>query len=374
MKALEELTELSSTPFNPAVRNWKEQGKKVIGFFCSYVPEEIISAAGMLPYRIRATGCTETTSADVYMSRLNCSFVRSCLEFLSKGVYDFLDGLVISNSCDHVRRLYDILRETGGHPFLHFLSVPHKASGDRAINWYKDELSDFKANLESSFGVKITEEALKDAIDVHNETRGLLQRLYELRREEKPPVTGAESLSIVLAATATPKDQYNQLLRRLLEEIEEREGISGYRARLMIAGSLYDDPAHTRIIEDLGGLVVTDNLCLGSRYFWEPVEIKGDLLDSLTRSYLKRPSCPRMSDEVTERTNFVTEMAEKFRVDGVIFQRIRYCDLWGGQALSLEKRLRELDIPVLSIEREYMLGGVGQLKTRVQAFIERIER
>lgn len=142
----------------------------------------------------------------------------------------------------------------------------------------------------------------------------------------------------------------------------------------MIVGSEYDDPAYTKIIEDLGGLVVTDALCFGSRYFWEPVETKKDLLGGLAKSYLNRPSCPRMSDRVTERADFIREMTERFKVDGVVFQKIRYCDLWGGESIYLEKRLKELNISLLSIEREYRLSGVGQLKTRIQAFLERIER
>ncbi len=142
----------------------------------------------------------------------------------------------------------------------------------------------------------------------------------------------------------------------------------------MIVGSEYDDPAYTKIIEDLGGLVVTDTLCFGSRYFWEPVETQKDLLGDLAKSYLNRPSCPRMSDRVIERADFLREMAERFKVDGVIFQKIRYCDLWGGESIYLGKRLKELNIPLLSIEREYRLSGVGQLKTRIQAFLETIER
>ena len=374
MKALEELIQLSSMSFNSAVMDYKKQGRRVIGFFCSYVPEEIIYAGGMLPYRIRPTGCTETTSADAYMSRLNCTFVRSCLEFLSKGAFDFLDGLVFANSCDNIRRLYDILREKHPYPFMHFISIPHKAGSNGAMNWYKDEVIHLKEKVEDVLGAKISGEALNDAINVHNETRGLLRKLYEIRQVVNPPITGAESLSVILAATTTPKDRYNQLLRKLLEELKGREGISDYRARLMIVGSEYDDPAYTKIIEDLGGLVVTDALCFGSRYFWEPVETEGDLLGGLAKSYLNRPSCPRMSDRVTERADFLREMAERFKVDGVIFQKIRYCDLWGGESIYLEKMLKELNIPLLSIEREYRLSGVGQLKTRIQAFLESIER
>ena len=373
MSALEELTDLASDLVNPAVLDWKGKGGKVVGFCCSYVPEEILYAADILPYRIRASGCAETSSADVYMTHLNCSFVRSCLQFALEGRYEFLDGLVFTNSCDHVRRLYDVVRETVNFPFMHFISVPHKVSDD-AIAWYKEELSEFRENVERSFGVEITEASLSKAIDVCNETRSLLRRLYELRRSEIPPVTGAESLSVVLAGTTTPKAQYNQLLRRLLEELAEREGTSGYRARLMIAGSGgCDNPAYYEVMEDLGGLVVTDSLCFGSRYFWDPVELEGDLMFSLAKSYLNRPSCPRMVDKVAERSDFVKQMVDGFKVDGVIFQRIRYCDLWGGQLLHLRKKLREANIPLLSLEREYMLGGTGQLRTRVQAFLERLE-
>jgi len=374
MSALEELTGLAGNLVNPTVQDWKGKGKKIVGFFCSYVPEEILYAADVFPYRVRASGCTETTSADVYMSHLNCSFVRSCLQFALEGRHEFLDGLVFTNSCDHVRRLYDVLRETVDFPFMHFISVPHKVSGE-AIAWYKDELTELRENVERSFGVEITEASLSNAINVYNETRSLLKRLYELRQRKRPPLTGAESLSVVLAGTTTPKDQYNQLLRRLLEELSEREGISDYRARLMIAGGGgCDNPAYFQIMEDLGGVIVVDSLCFGSRYFWEPVEIGDDLMLSLAKSYLNRPSCPGMVDKVAERGDFVKEMVEGFKVDGVVFQRIRYCDLWGGQLLHLRRKLRESNIPLLSLEREYMLSGTGQLKTRVQAFLERIGR
>lgn len=375
MSALEELTELASNLVNPAVQEWKAEGKKVVGFFCSYVPEEILHAAGVLPVRLRAPGCEETTTADVYMSHLNCTFTRSCLQFALDGKYGFLDGVVFTNSCDHIRRVYDILREirSKDFPFLHFISVPHKTS-EELVAWYKDELGEFKENMERSLGVQITEASLSNAINVYNETRSLLRKLYQLRQGVSPPLTGSESLNVTLAGTSIPKEQYNQLLKRLLEELIERESISEYRARLMIAGSGgCDTPAYFQVMEDLGGLVVSDSLCFGSRYFWEPVETGGDLMLGLARSYLNRPSCPRMVDNVAERCDFVKQMVNDFKVDGVVFQRIRYCDIWGGQLLHLEEELKKSNIPMLSLEREYALGAVGQLKTRVQAFLERLE-
>ena len=376
MNALEELKTLSGSLVNPALEDWKAEGKKVVGFFCSYVPEEILYAADILPVRMRAPGCSDTTSADVYFSQLNCSFMRACLEFALEGKYDFLDGFVFTNSCDHVRRVYDTLKELSSDkfPFIEFISVPHKVS-EQSTAFYRDQLIEFQKKVERLSGVEVGEDKLKGAIEAYNETRSLLRQVYALRQASSPPLTGAQTLRVILGGHALPKDQYNRLLERLLEEMSETEGISDYKARLMITGSGgCDDPAYLQIIEDLGGLIVTDSLCFGSRYFWEPVKLNRDLMLSLAVSYLNRPSCAGMCDKVVERSDFVKEMAKEFKVDGVIFERMRYCDLWGGQILHLRKELKEADIPLLELEREYILGATGQLKTRAQAFLERIGR
>jgi benzoyl-CoA reductase subunit C len=375
MSTLEFLKHLASSPTNPFLEEWRSSGRKVVGYFCSYVPEEILYAADILPYRVRAPGCTNTSSADVYFSHLNCTFVRSCFQFVLEGRYDFLDGLVITNSCDHVRRLYDVVREVApkAFPFVHLLNIPHTV-GSEAIGWYSDQVAALRDKVEALFDLEITDAGLRNAIDVYNETRSLLKELYELRQAENPPLSGAESLSIVLAGTMMPKDRYNQLLRDLLAELNQRERICDYRARLMIAGGGgCDNPAFYQLMEDLGGLVVTDSLCLGSRYFWQPVEVGDDAMLGLATSYLQRPSCALFVDRVRERSEFIKEMVERFKVDGVVYQRIRYCDLWGGQILHVDKVLREADIPLLDLEREYMLGSVGQVRTRVQAFLETIE-
>jgi len=376
MSILEELTGIADGLVNPALEEWKAKGKKVVGFFCSYVPEEILYAGDILPVRVRAPGCEQTSSADIYFSQHNCSFMRSCLEFALEGKYEYLDGLVFTNSCDHARRVFDTLKEicSDKFPFLEFISVPHKTT-EQSISFYRDELNAFKGKTEAFFGVKITEENLNRAVEVYNEMRRLLKQVYGLRQGPNPPLTGAESLSVVLAGLSIPKDRYNRLLESLLAEMGEAKGISDYKARLMISGAGgCDDPAYFKIIEDLGGLIVTDSLCFGSRYFWEPVKMNGDLMLSLATSYLNRPSCAGMTDGVFKRTDYVKAMVEEFKVDGVIYERMRYCDLWGGQILHLRKELKTADIPLLELEREYILGSIGQLKTRAQAFLERIER
>ncbi|MDD5094310.1 MAG: 2-hydroxyacyl-CoA dehydratase family protein [Dehalococcoidia bacterium] len=377
MSALDELTELADSLENKAVKEWKAKGKKVVGFFCTYVPEELLYAADILPYRMAAPGCTETTSADVYMSRYNCSFPRACLEFAFEGKYDFLDGYAFTTSCDDIRRMSDILRAVDPKKYviLDVIDVPKKVD-DAGIEWYKLQITAFKEKVEKAFGVKITDEKLKKAIEVYNETRSLLNQLYDLRRSDKPPITGAETMIVLRAATSMPKDQFNQVMKRLLGEIKGREAAPNYRARLMISGGGgCDDPAYFGIMEELGGLVVTDTDCFGARYFMNPVEIKGkDLLQALAEAYMERPSCGRMANRMDERLDFMKEMVKSHKVDGVIYQTIRNCQLWGGQLLAVREEMKKANIPFMALDREYALSGTGQLKTRVQAFLERIGR
>lgn len=375
MSAIDELQALARDLPNRTIEEWKAKGGKVVGFFCSYVPEEILYAADILPIRVRATGCQGTALADVYMSGHSCSFMRSCLQFTLEGEYDFLDGVVFTNSCDHVRRTYDTLREIASarFPFLEFISVPHKTT-DQSIAFYGDELVTFRSKVEMFSGVTMTDQRLKDAIETYNESRHLLKKLYALRQRAAPCLTGAQSISVVLAALSTRKDHFNRLLVRMLEETDEAPGITGHRARLMLSGSGgCEDPRFYQVIEEQGGLIVTDSLCFGSRYFWEPVQTDGDPIDSLAASYMRRPSCASMGDKVAERSDYIKQMVRDFGVDGVIYERMRYCDLWGGQILHLRQELKETGIPLLEIEREYLLGSVGQLRTRVQAFLEMIE-
>lgn len=379
MTALDDLTGLAATLSNPHIEGWKERGGKVVGYYCTYVPVEIIHAAGMLPYRMRATGSASSDLGDVYTYRTMCTFCRHSLDQAMRGEFGFLDGLVAFYSCDHVRRLYDVWKhgkvDFPRSPFyLHFMSIPMK-SDEETVEWLTSVFGRFKRSLEDHFQVTITDDAIRDSIRAYNERRTLLGRLYELRKGETPPLTGTEMLGIMIAATAMPVEEFNQKLKDLLEELKGREGLSGYRARLLVGGGELEDPDYIKTIEDLGGLVVTDFLCFGVRDFWSPVEEDGDPLRALAKRYLERPSCPRMVDH-PRRQQFLTDLARDFKVDGIIVQRMKYCDTWGGESAMMEWDLKKEGVatPYMVLEREYMMGAVGQMRTRVQAFLETIGR
>lgn len=374
-KILQQFQEATETIVNPEMKKWIEQGGKVMGYFCSYGPEEVITAAGILPIRMRATGSTSTELADAYLSNINCSFCRHCFNMGLQGDYDFIEGLVWLNNCDHVRRIYDNWIRKVDTPFTKMMSLP-KMTTDVQVEWFRDELKILKEALEKHLGITISDDKLWKAIKLHNETRRLLRQLYELRKKDNPPITGAEALAVVVASTAMPRELFNQMLKELLQELSNAEGIKDYRARLMIVAGILDDPAFIKVIEEQGGLVVTDSMCFGTRIIYNEVDEKStDPLAALARYYIQdKPACPRMFDTQPQRSKFVRDMIKEFKVDGVIGERMIFCDLWTGENFMLGGDLKKDGIPFLKLDREYIMAGAGQLRTRVQAFLESMGR
>jgi benzoyl-CoA reductase/2-hydroxyglutaryl-CoA dehydratase subunit BcrC/BadD/HgdB len=273
-----------------------------------------------------------------------------------------------------VRRIYDNWIRNLKTPFVQVMSLPRKVQ-EPQVGWYYDELNILRGQLAEHFGVEITDARVKDAIRLHNEIRALQKQLYELRKSDRPPITGAETLAVMVAGTAMPRELYKALLQELLEELKQSEGSGDYRARLMIVGGELDDPEYIEIIEGQGGLVVTDSTCFGSRLMWKLVdEDEKDPIRALARYYIAdRPSCPRMYGDQPNRIAYTRELAEEFKVDGVIGERLLFCDQWVVEHYMTDQDLKKDGIPFLTLDREYISTGKGQLRTRVQAFLETLE-
>ncbi len=375
MQALDELSSVASTLENDYVTEWRDQGRKIVGYVCSYLPEEILHAAAILPYRITGRGCGDTSLADAYLTRVNCTFARCCLENGLSGRYDFLDGAVFMNGCDHIRRAYDNWQAHGkSRPYMYMFPVPHLMDAE-AMKWYREEILRYRESLETYFGCKVTGKRLSEAVAVYNESRRLLHRLYELRAGDNPPVTGLDVQTILSAASAMPKEHFNRILTDILKEAETAKGCGDGKVRLLVAGSMMDEPDFVANIEDLGAIVVADTLCIGARSFWDLTDESKEPLEALTERYLKHVPCPRMMGQYARRLEFLKEQARRSKVDGVVLEQIKFCDLHGTDNTLLKKDLEKEGMPVLELERQYgPLADAGRVRTRVQAFLERIRR
>jgi bcr-type benzoyl-CoA reductase subunit C len=346
----------------------------VFGWLCTYVPEEIIHAAGVLPVRI--TGYSQEMELDdgnAYLYINNCSFTRSCLQLAIRGEYDFLDGIVAGSTCDGVRRLLDLWRHYIRRPFHHIITVPRKFTESAHLLYYQQVVL-FKQKLEEFLGLQITDEALHHSIELYNEFRMLLKRLYDLRKLNNPPITGAETIEVLNASFRMPKELFNKYLRQLLDELATSSNGHTGRARLMITGSIMNNAEFIKSIEEQGGLVVADELCTSTRYWSDPVVLDGGRtpLEAISRRYLNNFPCARMFP-CDERFSRILDLVCDFKVEGVISQIIRYCVDYAHDLPLLTERLKAQGIPTLAIDVEYGTSGSGQLQTRVQAFLEMLE-
>lgn len=192
-----------------AVKQWRAQGKKALGVICCHVPEEVFYAADILPVRLRATGCVDSSEAETWMSSFSCSFAKSILQYLMDGTYE-LDGVVTSDGCAMATRLYDNFKhlneKEGWGKYYNFLNVP-RTSGELSTNFYKEELQIFIKSLEEFSGNKITDEKLIHAIELYNEARRLTMEMYEYRKADKPVLTGTEALKVTLAFNDLPVEE-----------------------------------------------------------------------------------------------------------------------------------------------------------------------
>ncbi len=347
----------------------KKQGKKVIGVLSSYVPEEVISAADMLPWRITGTWRENTSHARVYRSESSCSYCNHVLESLLSGELDFLDGIITTDQDQDLVRLWDVLMYLKTTPFCYIMHIPYVDS-ELNYRFLTDEIRRLISNLEDFWGVKITEDSLRSSIDIYNQMRSLLGRMYELRKREIPPLSGAEVLGITTAVTVMPKEHFNHEMETLLPYLEKREiKLKQVHPRLLIESDMLDNPAYMNLIEE-GCLVAMDDMDTGSRYFNQTVDTTlEDPAYALAKRYISRHGAPRMVswDRQVEQ---VIKWVKEFNIDGVLGLPIAWCYPQRFRMPFLSEKLQEVGIRSICLEREYHLTNVGQLRTRIGAFLE----
>lgn len=365
-----------ATICDQSVKAWKASGKKAVGTVCCHVPYEIIYAAGVLPVRLRATGCVDSSDGEAWMSSFSCSFPRSILQYLINGKYD-LDGLVQTDGCMMATRVLDnwehISGKQGKAQFCHQIGAP-RICNEQTIAYYKSELEEFVEAIGKFSGQAVTDEGLKAAIAVYNEIRELVGKVNELRKADNPVISGAEALSLMIKFADYTPEEYIALLKEFLADAANRKPIEG-KVRIMIIGSALDNPEYIKVIEDKGAIVVADDLCFGARHFGAPMEVDdSDVLGSIAKYYLSRNVCPRDLDNRPQIHKDIVAKCKEYNVQGVVYQRMQNCECWGGEIYYLEPDLKAVDIPVLMLEREEHMANAGQLAIRAEAFVEMLDK
>ena len=353
--------------------NWKATGKSTMGYLCSYVPEEILFAAGILP--IRVLGHLENVSlASSYFQPFVCRLIRSALERGISGSLNYTDGIIISYTCDGMRMLYDTWVENVPSKFTYLLDLP--SSLDRGPNHrsFQRNMLDLIASVEKYKGSKIKEKDLQKTIAVYNKYRRLAKELYRLHQTEQLPQSDVEYLKIQLAALMAPKDAFSEELETYLQLLKEwtgkRESDKGpKKIPIHLTGSLAVDPVFYDLIDKAGGKIVSNDLCTGTRYFWDEVDENGDPIESIAARYLNRVTCPSKYPAIN-RPTFLEDRIREGGAKGTIILGEKFCDPHLFEIPAVRKRIESLGGSTLWLETELAFTGREQLETRLEAFID----
>jgi benzoyl-CoA reductase/2-hydroxyglutaryl-CoA dehydratase subunit BcrC/BadD/HgdB len=252
--------------------------------------------------------------------------------------------------------------------------------GSSSDEFYRQELRLFIKALEKWSGRKLDILKLREAIRLYNQRRKVLRELYELRRSDPPLVSGTEVTQVLVAGMGLPAAEHVELVKKFIAEAKERSKPEIQKLpRIFLWGNEIDDTAFINLIEESGAYVVMDDLCTGSRFFWDDVPETEDPLDGLVGRYLHIP-CPRSNipkaetrrDDLENRYGYIGRFVKEWNANGVIFYIVRYCDTCELEGPDLREYLNEMRLPVLMIEDDYSTSTIGQLRTRVQAFLEMI--
>ena len=253
--------------------------------------------------------------------------------------------------------------------YSYYLFMPPHVQSRHAQGCLVGELAEFKHSLEEWIGQQISQQALAKAIEVYNTNRRLMREVYELRKSESPPISGAEAMEMVLSSMFMDKEEHNWLLNQALEELKERNTTDKPRIRLMILGSENDDIEFVRLTESLGADIVIDDLCGGSRYFWNEVILEDDLMSAIAARYVNRPPCPQKDLVERRRLLHILKLARDWKVQGAIIIHQKFCEPHCYDIPSIQSILKENNIPTLFLEIDVTIPH-GQFRTRIEAFLE----
>ncbi len=349
------------------LRKYKENGKKIIASLCNNVPEEIIHSMGAVPVRLLGLAkSTELASAKI--PTWVCLYSKRIMEDALRGEFDFLDGIVGMTSDDTKTHLFSAYSFYLRPRFSYLIQIPY-VRDETSLEFFEKELRRFIGKFESFFNTEFSEEKLGESIEIYNRFRDLLNDLSELRCGDEPKVSGEEWLKILLASTSMLKEEIIEHLEDVLEKAKDSEGYKDYKLRIHLSGTDFYDVEIVRMIEDLGGIVVSDDLCTSSGYYMG--DVGGRTLRDLAKRHLSQSACVLTARfehlSIEDRLNFIMERIAESGANAIVLLKDRGCEICGHQCPFILQEFTDIPTLVLDLDSPY---PTEQLRTRVEAFIE----
>lgn len=347
----------------------KSNSKEIL-ITCSYIPEEIISAAGLIPIRIIPEG--RPSEGDTHIHPTTCHCIKSLLASALSGKISKAGGIIFANSCNGMERLYDTWREYIKDIPALFVDVPKKKDED-SIDFFTSELVRFSERIENTFSTsKITVDGLREKIGTYNEVRSMMDEIFRTQRNGGSGVLGKDVFSLLLDGCKLDPLEFSEKGRRFISNVK-KDKEQKQRKRIVLTGNVINEAHVIEIIEDFGAKVVSIDTCIGERHYKDLVwEESSDIMRALSERYLRKSPCPRM-DGIEDRFKYLKDLACDSGADGIVYCSVKFCDFFLYDAQLIGERFKKEGVPFLFIENDYEWTGLEQIKTRIEAFLEVIK-
>jgi benzoyl-CoA reductase subunit C len=362
----------------------KKNGVKVVGYFCPYIPEELILAAGMIPIRLVFGGeMSVAVAGEDYLKSNSCPFARSCLGFKIEGkneYFQLVDALCIAQTCESMKQVGEYWEKYHGIPVFK-LGIPHThdtyRSRPQALEYFTKEISLLRAWLADFSGKPIKNAKIRQAISLCNSIRENQRILFDFPRNYSPPIEWTDVFRITQLGYVLNRRKYLSEIKNLVKKLNKQPKTqsSDNRIRLMIAGSIIGigDQKLLEITKAAGGNIVADVVCTGSMFTRNNAKIFGIMgspIDALAEHYLYNIPCPCMMDS-TKRLNRIVKIAHDYKVSGLIYYNLKYCDNWRAEFQTISETLyKEAIVASILIESNYSPSDIGTIRAKIEAFIE----
>ena len=358
----------------------QEEGKKVFGTFCVYVPDELIFAANAIATGLCGGSQFWVPGGEKVLPTNTCPLIKASVGARLDRTCPFFriaDMYIGETTCDGKKKAWEILGEDVP---VHVMDLP-QMKREKDIKAWAEEIKELKKVIEEFTGNKVTAESLSESIKLINNKRKALSRLYECRKADKVPISGRDALVISQIAFYDDPARFTQMTNKLCDELEQRikDGISVVKEgtkRILLTGTPLAVPNWKlhNIIETSGAVVVCEEMCTGTRYFENLVDetktTVDEQIDALANRYMGI-NCSCFTPN-TGRIDDIIRLAKEYKVDGVIDVNLKFCSLYDVEGYTVERALKEAGIPVMGIETDYTDNDAEQLRTRIGAFIEMI--
>lgn len=362
--------QLKNDPLDYGTAWKKKHSGLIVGYLCSYVPEEILWAFGTLPFRLLGTK-NAISLADSHLQAYCCSLVRGSFEDALSGRLDFIDGMVFPHTCDSIQRLSDLWRMNIKKQFHADIVLPVKIDTDSAFTYLVELLKKFINEIEKWTGVRLSKDKLIESALLYNKIRSHMNSICLLRQSDPSIIKGSFFHAMVNAMFWMDRTDFCKIAASVAADLRDQVQPASFKGkRIVLSGGMCNVPDIYQVIEQAGGGIVGEDFCTGERFFEGQIETKGDIVENIARRYLDRINCPAKHKGLFRRGDHLIELVRKVKADGVIFMFLKFCDPHSFDYPYLKKMLDHEGIPSIVVEIEDQNLSEAQLKTRCEAFIE----